>query len=237
MESVEGVLGFPNTLQAFFLRALDETEQRSVEKDLLTTFKTPAAAEAALLEALEIQYKVTPFVSSWISQESLLESPTAPPEKLPKFDRKDRPKLSIMASPYSLPPEKQEKSVSRSGKLAVCKYCGYVTKYQYYMKRHVRIHTNEKPFTCSICGKAFKNKSYLKVHTRIHCGDKVCRCTYCNYTCCDRSNMTKHQRIHTQEKPYSCQTCGRKFAQSGSLKRHERIHSAPRNSRGSNENC
>lgn len=108
--------------------------------------------------------------------------------------------------------------------LYYCDLCSFVTKYGYYLTRHKRIHTNEKPYRCPTCGKSFKSKCYVKIHMRIHNSEKVCHCDFCDYTCCDRSNMKKHLRTHTGEKPFTCHLCHRSFAQSGSLARHLRTH-------------
>ena len=55
-----------------------------------------------------------------------------------------------------------------SNRLHTCKVCGHIFTHTGHFKRHMMIHTGEKPFSCTVCGKAFSRKDTLKSHYLSH---------------------------------------------------------------------
>jgi uncharacterized Zn-finger protein len=48
----------------------------------------------------------------------------------------------------------------------ICPYCQLNCAKPSVLQKHIRAHTNERPFPCTLCGFAFKTKSNLYKHCR-----------------------------------------------------------------------
>ncbi|XP_030561878.1 zinc finger protein 583-like [Drosophila novamexicana] len=83
---------------------------------------------------------------------------------------------------------------------------------------------SDKAEQCPVCSKVFANRGSLKRHIRIHSGERPYKCIYCQKAFNQSCNLDKHMRVHSGERPYKCGQCLKAFTQSNHLANHLRIH-------------
>lgn len=132
-----------------------------------------------------------------------------------------------------------------------CPLCPFTSYKKAIVTRHIRSHTQERPFRCSICSRAFTLKENLTRHAATHqrryrcelcpsvwfhtkadlvqhmyshTGKKVHRCNICSRAFPNKSKLATHIPTHTGEKPFQCEYCSLSFCQKMQLVIHTRKH-------------
>ncbi len=74
----------------------------------------------------------------------------------------------------------------------VCHCCGKNFSNGAYLRRHIKIHNDERPYKCEQCGKRFKQQSHLIRHKISHTKEKPHMCNQCDTAFMDKATLTNH---------------------------------------------
>lgn len=119
-------------------------------------------------------------------------------------------------------------------KMHKCKECSKEFSRATHLKRHMMIHSDDRPFTCTKCDKSFRRADHLQAHQNSHAEVKPHECDNCSR----RFTRAEHLRNHiwtqhteaanatelSREK-FICTICDRTFATSKCLRAHSKTHS------------
>ena len=81
-------------------------------------------------------------------------------------------------------------------KMYQCDQCDQICLTTSFLRKHKRLHSDERPHKCSVCDAAFKDKAYLKRHGVKHTGVKEFKCDLCD-------KLFSHQRKYNKEETFT----------------------------------
>lgn len=122
-----------------------------------------------------------------------------------------------------------KKDSRKARSLFQCMLCPYTSKYRFLLSRHMKSHSEDRPYMCSVCERKFKTRISWQNHVNAHQGVKPFACKQCESAFTTSGELVRHIRYrHTRERPHRCPECSYAAVEMSKLKRHMRCHSGER---------
>ncbi|XP_011202944.2 zinc finger protein 431 [Bactrocera dorsalis] len=110
-------------------------------------------------------------------------------------------------------------------KVHVCHICSKQFRGNNDLRRHMLIHSDERPYKCEQCGNCYRQAVNLRNHINCaHTNQRQFACAQCPKMFAVKERLRLHMRLHSGEKPYACPVCEKRFARGGHLKQHVISH-------------
>lgn len=135
--------------------------------------------------------------------------------------QKDNLKNDIAAAMYS-------EKIRYYESLLECSFCSKIFANKSNLRKHYKIHTEDRSYACEICDKTFVAKLSLLNHLKQHTGERPFECDICGKTFVETQTFRRHYKVHMIERPYECDVCGKTFAATFNLRSHYRMHTGER---------
>lgn len=126
---------------------------------------------------------------------------------------------------------RQKKMLNPRSELpAICDVCGKTFTHRYMLQSHLKRHDPSRWEECEICHRSFPDG--LKRHMRVHSGERPYICNQCGAAYKQAYGLTMHKAIHNNSgELFYCDTCnnGKGYKSKYALKDHLKLHYRVRN--------
>ena len=102
--------------------------------------------------------------------------------------------------------------------LLECKLCHQLLNTPDSVTKHA--YDEHGVYSCSICFRTFTAKNNMKRHIRLHTGQKPYKCPHCPLTFARRDDLKGHKLRHDYTKPYRCGICKKGYTDRACVKNH-----------------
>uniref|UniRef100_A0A336MKI2 CSON003046 protein n=1 Tax=Culicoides sonorensis TaxID=179676 RepID=A0A336MKI2_CULSO len=101
-----------------------------------------------------------------------------------------------------------------------CHLCDFETKQEFLLRRHIKRHSDDRPYICEKCNQAFGSLDILKSHYIVHTNDRPFICLQCPKTYKTKAKLRAHiSQIH-QGNRVQCPCCDFNGTSTQVLRRH-----------------